>query len=97
MRIISRKALRKFWEKHPDAHQPLQAWYIDVKHSNWKKPADIKSIYQTASFVSNNRVVFNIKGNQYRIIVVVEYRRGSVYIRFVGTHSEYNHIDATKI
>jgi mRNA interferase HigB len=97
MRIISRKALRKFWEKYPDAHQPLQSWYIDVKHSNWKKPADIKSIYQTASFVSNNRVVFNVKGNQYRIIVVVEYRRGSVYIRFVGTHSEYNHIDATKI
>ncbi len=97
MRVISRKALRKFWEKHPDAQQSLQAWHIDVKHSTWKKPADIKSVYQTASFLPNNRVVFNIKGNQYRIIVVVEYRHGNVFIRFVGTHQEYDRIDATKI
>ena len=97
MRIISRKTLREFWEKHPDARQPLQAWYADVKHANWKSPSDIKSIYQSASFIPNNRVVFNIKGNKYRIIVVVEYRFGAVYVRFIGTHQEYNRIKAETI
>ena len=97
MRIISRKALREFWEKHPDARQPLQAWYADVKHSNWKRPSEIKSIYQSASFISNNRVVFNVKGNKYRIIVVVEYRFGAVYFRFIGTHPEYDRINAETI
>ena len=94
MRVISRKTLREFWEKHPDARQPLQSWFADVKHANWKKPSDIKAIYRNASFLSNNRVVFNIKGNNLRIIVVVQYSFGIVYIRFVGTHKEYDHINA---
>ena len=97
MRIISRKILREFWEKHPDAQNPLQTWYIDVKHANWKKPSDIKAIYQTASFLQNNRIIFNIKGNTYRIVVVVHYKKGDVFIRFVGAHSEYDRIDANKI
>lgn len=97
MHVISRKILRKFREKYPDAQQPLQAWYVDVKHANWKKPSDIKAIYKIASFLANNRVVFNIKGNQYRIIVVIEYRFGNIYIRFAGAHAEYDHIDAAKI
>jgi mRNA interferase HigB len=97
MRVISRKILRQFWERHPDARQPLPAWYADIKHANWKKPSDIKSVYQTASFISSNRIVFDIKGNQYRIVVVVEYRFGTVFIRFVGTHQEYNRINAEAI
>jgi mRNA interferase HigB len=97
MRIISRKALRLFWAKHPDARQVCEAWYADVKHAKWKSPADIKKVYQTASFVANNRVVFNIKGNKYRIIVAVQYKFGAVYIRFIGTHQDYDQIDATKI
>ena len=97
MQIISRKHLREFWEKHPDSRQPLQAWYQDVKHADWKKSSDIKSVYQNASFIANNRVVFNIKGNTYRIIVIVEYRFGIVYIRFVGTHQEYDRINAKTI
>jgi mRNA interferase HigB len=97
MRVISRKVLRKFWEKHPDARQPLQTWYADVKHAAWTGPADIKSVYHNASFIANNRVVFNIKGNNYRIIVVVQYRYEAVYIRFVGTHKEYDRIDAETI
>lgn len=97
MRIIARKALREFWEKHPDSRQPLQAWYADVKHATWKKSSDIKSIYRNASFIANNRVVFNIKGNKYRVIIVIEYRFGIVYIRFVGTHQEYDHINAETI
>ena len=97
MRVISRKILREFWEKHTDARQSLQAWFTDVKHANWKRPSDIKSIYQTASFISNNRVVFNIKGNKYRVIIVIEYYFGAVYIRFVGTHQEYDRINAETI
>ena len=97
MRVISRKKLRLFWENHPDARQSLQVWYADIKPANWKKPSDIKSVYQTASFISNNRVVFNIKGNKYRIVVVIEYRFGIVFIRYIGTHQEYNHINVETI
>jgi mRNA interferase HigB len=97
MRVISRKKLRQFWENHPEARQSLQAWYADIKHANWKKPSDIKSVYQTASFISNNRVVFNIKGNKYRIVVVIEYLFGIVFIRYIGTHQEYNHINVEAV
>jgi len=97
MRIISRKALREFWESHADAQQPLQAWYHDVKKATWRSPDQIKKIYHTASVLSNNRVVFNIKGNKYRLVVVVQYKYGIVYIRFVGTHKEYDKVDATTI
>jgi len=97
MRIISRKALREFWEEHPDAQQPLRAWLAIVKQATWKTPADVKDIYRTASFIANNRVIFNIKGNRYRVVIAIKYRYGIVYIRFVGTHSEYDKIDATTI
>ena len=97
MRIISRKRLREFWEKHTDAQQALQAWYADVKQADWQTPADIKNVYRNASIVANNRAIFNIKGNKYRLIVVVQYQYGIVYIRFVGTHQEYDKIDAATI
>jgi mRNA interferase HigB len=97
MRVIARKTLREFWERHSDAKQALQAWYADVKHANWKSPTDIKSIYRNASFVANNRVVFNIKGNRYRLVVSIQYDYGIVYIRFVGTHQEYDQIDVTRV
>lgn len=97
MRIISRRILREFWEKHPDATIPLQTWYHDVEQATWDSPADIKVVYRNASFLANNRVVFNIKDDHYRIIVIVVYRHGLIYIRFVGTHEEYNRIDAATI
>lgn len=97
MRIISRKTLREFWDQHPDARQPLQAWYNDASHAEWNSPADIKSVYRNASFLANNRVIFNIKGNHYRLIVVVQYAHGIVYVRFVGTHREYDRIDAATV
>ena len=97
MRIISRRALREFWEKHPDARQSLQAWYVDVKRVEWKTPSDIIDVYRNANIVENNRAVFNIKGNHYRIVVAIQYEFGIVYIRFVGTHPEYDKIDATRI
>jgi mRNA interferase HigB len=97
MRIISRKALREFWEIHPDAQQPLQAWYADVKKADWQSPMDIKNVYRNASIVANNRVVFNIKGNKYRLVVAIRYEYRLVYIRFVGTHQAYDKIDVTTI
>jgi mRNA interferase HigB len=97
MRIISRKTLKDFWDKHRDAQQSLQAWYYDVKHATWKSPADIKNVYRNASFVGNNRVVFNVKGNTYRVVVSIRYEFGIVYIRFVGTHQEYERIDVSTI
>ena len=97
MRIIALKALREFWEQHPDAKQALRAWYHDVKKATWRTPTDIKAIYRNASFIANNRVVFNIKGNQYRLVVAILYQHRVVYIRFVGTHEEYDRIDATKV
>lgn len=97
MRVISRKKLKEFWEEHPDARQSLQAWYADVKHADWKTPTDIKNIYNNVSFLANNRVVFNIKGNKYRLVVAVQYKYRILYIRFIGTHREYDKIDAAGI
>lgn len=89
--------MRLFWEKHPDARLPLQTWYHDVEQSKWKNPSEIKAIYRNASFLADNRVVFNIKGNQYRIIVRISYSGKIVFIRFVGTHQEYDQIDASSV
>jgi mRNA interferase HigB len=97
MRIISRGMLREFWEKHPDTIIPLQTWFHDVERATWTSPAEIKAIYRSASFVANNRVVFNIKGNTYRLVVIVVYQYGVVYIRFIGTHEEYDRIDAATV
>ena len=97
MRIIAKKALREFWERHADAEQALKAWYHDAKNAEWKRPADIRQTYVTASILANNRVVFNIRGNTYRLIVAINYDFGIVYICFVGTHTEYDHIDAESI
>lgn len=94
MRIIARRTLREFWKKHPDAEQALRAWYHDVKIARWKTPTEIRRIYRNASFVANNRVVFNIRGNMYRVIVAINYDFGIVYVRFVGTHREYDKVDA---
>jgi mRNA interferase HigB len=97
MRIIALKTLRLFWEQHPDAQQALQAWYRDAKRAAWKTPADIRNVYRNASIVGNNRVVFNIWGNQYRLVVAVNYTSSILYIRFIGTHQDYNKIDVTTI
>ncbi len=83
MRIISRRRLVEFWEFHPDAEQPLRAWYSEACKAKWDSPADIISIYRSAIILPNNRVVFNIKGNRYRLVVVIEYSQGKMFIRFV--------------
>lgn len=97
MRIIALKTLRDYWEQHPDARQSLQAWYDDARHALWDDPAAIKAVYRNASIVANNRVVFNIKGNHYRLIVAINYRFGIVYIRFIGSHHEYDKLDAATV
>lgn len=97
MRVISQKILREFWGKHPDTQQALQSWYADAKRANWTSPSEIKKVYRNASIIANNRVVFNIKGNNYRVVIAIQYEFGIVYIRFVGTHQEYDKIDVTII
>ena len=97
MRIIARSTLREFWQKYPDSEQSLKAWFYDVKSANWQRPSDIKNVYPNASIIANNRVVFNIRGNRYRLIVHVRYDIGIVFIRFIGTHQDYDKIDSTTI
>ena len=94
MRVIAVKTLRNFWALYPDAEQPLLAWFDEVSKANWTQPANIKAHYATASILKNRRVVFNIKGNDYRLIVAVAYKLGIVYIKFVGTHKQYDAVDA---
>lgn len=97
MRIIAKKTLRDFWEQHPDAEQSLKAWYQDAKEAVWTSPTSVRQTYATASIVAHNRVVFNIRGNTYRLIVAINYAYGIVYIRFIGTHQAYDQVDATTI
>ena len=97
MRIISKRTLRAFWIRYPDAEEPLSAWYREVEKADWEKPAQVKERYRSASFVKGNRVVFNIKGNTYRLIVKINYEYRVVYVRFVGTHAEYDKIDAKEV
>ncbi len=97
MRIMSRSTLRDFWEFHPDTEEALKAWYYEASHANWQSPADIKKAHRNASIIANNRVVFNIKGNSYRLIVAIRYDISIIFIRFVGTHAEYDKVDAETI
>lgn len=97
MRVIAKAILRNFWNKHPDIEQQLKSWYLEASKSAWKKPDDIKKEYPSASFIGNDRIVFNIKGNNYRLIVKINYQYQMIWIRFIGTHSEYDRINAFKI
>lgn len=97
MRIIKKQTLQNFWGKYPGAEQALMAWYQEARHANWEKPEDIKDKYGSASILADNRVVFNICGNKYRLIVKIMYKLGCIYIRFIGTHTEYEKINAEEI
>jgi mRNA interferase HigB len=97
VRIIARRTLREFWEKHADAEQPLRAWYHDVRQADWQSPADVKRVYANASIVGDDRVVFNIGGNKYRLVVAVNYRYHMCYVRFIGTHKAYDRIDVATV
>jgi mRNA interferase HigB len=97
MRIIARKTLKDYWAKHKIAEISLRGWFTVTRAAQWKDPTDVKADYKSASFLANNRVVFNIKGNKYRLITAVNYKLGIIYIRFIGTHAEYDKINADTI
>jgi len=97
MNVISKRTLVQFYEKNPQAKSALEVWHADVRKAVWSSPADIKRMYASASFVGDNRVVFNIKGNTYRLIVHIDYLRHIVRIKFVGTHAEYDKIKAEEV
>ena len=97
MRIIAKKILREFWTVHPDIEQQLKSWYQETSKAEWKTPSQIKAEYPSASFLADNRIVFNIKGNHYRLIVRINYDYQMVWIRFIGTHAEYDKINAKTI
>jgi mRNA interferase HigB len=97
MRIVAKRALLEFIRNHARAEQALLSWHAEAVKADWQTPQDIRNDYATASFVGRNRVVFNIKGNDFRLIVAVAYRVGVVYIKFVGTHAEYDKVDAATV
>jgi mRNA interferase HigB len=97
--VIKRKTLIEFYEhpEHQDAKGPLEAWYYEAKHAQWASPAKIKDQYRSASILKGNRVVFNIAGNKYRLVVKINYDSKTMFVRFIGTHREYDKIDAEVI
>jgi mRNA interferase HigB len=97
MRVFARRTLREYWKNHSNAEQVLKAWYSEAKHAQWKSPDDIKKKYPQASILPGNRVIFRINGNNYRLVVKINYDYGQVFIRFIGTHAEYDKIDAATV
>ena len=97
MRVIARKTLKVYSERVPDAAPALNAWYHEARRAHWKSPADIKGKYGSASILKDGRVVFNIGGNKYRLVVWINFKVSIVYIRFVGTHKEYDKINAQEV
>lgn len=93
-RIFSKATLRAFWETHPEAEQYLKTWYDIALNAVWRTPADVKQTYANASILKNNRVVFNIKGNAYRLVVKMNFEKQWIFVRFIGTHGDYDKIDA---
>lgn len=97
MRVVSLQTLKVYWEATPETKQQLLAWYDEVLAAQWSQPTDIKERFGSASILKNRRVVFNIKGNHYRLVVAVAYKLGVVYVKFIGTHKEYDLIDAETV
>jgi len=97
MRIIARKTLVDFWEKYPDSEEPLKAWFKVAKEAEWRNPRDVKAQYANASVLKDGRTVFNIAGNKYRLVVWINYDYSVVYIRFIGSHKEYDEIDVQTV
>ena len=97
MRIVATSQLKKCWQKHPGSTQSFLCWIDEARQANWQSTADIKAQFRHASILKSSRVVFNIKGNEYRLVVAVAYRFSALYIKFVGTHKQYDAIDADTV
>ena len=96
-RIFAKSTLREYWETHPDVEQYLKTWYDTAINANWQNPTDVKQTYSTASILKDSRIVFNIKGNSHRLIAKFNFEKQWIFIRFIGTHNEYNKINANTI
>ena len=98
MQIVAKKRLKKFWGKHPQAQTPLETWHALVGKAEWNRPADIKKLFgATVDFAADNRVIFDIAGNRYRLVVHVSYEYKAVLIKFIGTHAQYGKINVEKV
>jgi mRNA interferase HigB len=97
MRVVSKTILREFWKKHKDSEQQLKAWHKEVTKAKWSNPSELKAEYPKASILKNGRVVFDICRNSYRLVVKIHFNRKSIYIRFIGTHNDYDKINANLI
>lgn len=97
MHLVSIPPLLAFIKQHPPSRQAIQTWCEEVKKAQWTQPSDIKAQYASASILKNRRVVFNLKGNDYRLVAAVAYNMGFVYVKFIGTHSEYDTVDADTV
>jgi mRNA interferase HigB len=97
MNVVTHRALRDFWARHPQARAPLTQWYDVARHAQWTRPQDIRNDFNSADFVADNRVIFDLGGNKYRLVVRISYRFKQVLVKFVGTHEEYDAIDPAKV
>jgi mRNA interferase HigB len=97
LNVYNHSSIIAFYRKHPDCRQTLEKWYHDVSAKQWKKPGDVTKDYNTARTIDNHRVIFKINENDYRLIVQINYSKGWVFIKFIGTHAEYDRIDAGNI
>jgi mRNA interferase HigB len=97
MRVFNRSTVRAFADAHGDARQALFAWFAEVEKADWSGPEDIKARYPSASIINGERVVFNVKGNKYRIVIAIKFQFHTIHIRFIGTHAEYDEIDAVTV
>lgn len=97
MRVIAKRTLREFWEKHRDCEQQLKSWFREAEQAEWNNPNEILAEYPNARIIENNRAIFNIKGNRYRLIIKINFKFGMVWVRFIGTHAEYDKTDPKTI
>ena len=97
MRVIAKRTLRAFWEKCEDAKEPLEAWHHEVLRRAWKTPNEVKKQFRNASILKGGRAVFNIAGNKYRLVVAIDYVRQVVFVKFIGTHAQYDQINAETV
>ena len=98
MQAIARRTLRQFWERHPPAERPIRAWFAIASRARWHGPADVKRYFgATVDFIGDNRLIFDLGGNKYRLVVHVSYTFGRVLVKFVGTHADYDRIDPEKV
>lgn len=97
MRVILRKTLISFWKKYPDSKQSLKSWFDEVQNANWKTANELKMQYRNASIITKKRVVFNIKGNHYRLVIDIEYKLRIIFIVWIGTHKEYDKLNIKEI